>query len=509
MESPAIGGPSFDTREPSDHCHPAAPAHFNVSPTMREPDVLVIGGGPAGLTAARELLCMGAGSVLVAEKNSLVGGLACTAQHNGYRFDMGGHRFFTKSQRVESLWHEVLQDDLLTRTRRSRIFFQGKFFDYPLRPRNALLGLGVGRSVSVMLSYLRAQLFPHRPEETFEHWVTNRFGRQLFEMFFKTYTEKVWGISCSELKADWAAQRIKDLSLRSAILGMLVSPGTRIRTLIASFLYPRRGPGQMWEAFQRDIESRGGEVWLNTEVIGLEREDQTINSVTLRRDDEEVTVRPTHVVASMPITELVQRIAPPPPRKAIASAQQLRYRDFLTVCLILDKDHLFPDNWIYIHDPSVRVGRIQNFKNWSPDMVADPSATSLGLEYFCNEGDDLWNRSDRDLLELGARELEQIGLAEARDVVDGAVFRVPKSYPVYDAQYREHLDQLKELIGEIPNLQMIGRNGLHRYNNQDHAMLTGILAAENIMRESNHDLWQVNADDEYHEEVKETATSTK
>ncbi|MBI3769757.1 MAG: NAD(P)/FAD-dependent oxidoreductase [Deltaproteobacteria bacterium] len=465
------------------------------------PQVVVIGGGPAGLTAAYELVLRDLHPVVL-EQQAVVGGLARTESYRGFHFDMGGHRFFTKVAEIEAIWRRVLGDDFVRRPRLSRIFYDGRFFHYPLRPWNALAGLGPWQSALVAISYLRWQLMPYHEEETFEQWVTNRFGRRLFRTFFKTYTEKVWGVSCSELKAEWAAQRIKDLSLRTAVLNMFMRPQTTIKTLIEEFDYPRLGPGMMWNAVRVAVERGGGVVRTGSEVAAIGRDGQRIQHVVIATNGTRETLTGTHFISSMPITELVARLDPPAPPDVRAAAEQLTYRDFLTVCLIVGKADLFPDNWIYIHDPAVRVGRIQNFKNWSPDMVPDRGKTSLGLEYFCSEGDDLWCMPDADLIELGKREIAHIGLADAEDVVDGCVTRVPKAYPVYDARYRQHLDVVRRFVDGLTNLQTIGRNGLHRYNNQDHAMLTGILAVRNLVDDERNDLWSVNTDQEYHEEVR-------
>lgn len=462
--------------------------------------IVVIGGGPAGLTAAYELTKRQE-KTIVLEKYNKVGGIARTENYRGYHFDMGGHRFYTKSAPVQEMWQEVLGDDFLRRPRLSRIFYQNKFFHYPLKPFNALLGLGPIEGGRIIGSYMRWHLFPYKEEETFEQWVTNRFGRRLFETFFKSYTEKVWGIPCSELKAEWAAQRIKNLSLKTAITAMFLKPQETIKTLIEEFDYPRRGPGMLWTAVQDRIVAQGGQVQLNSNVVGIHREGQRVTGVTVTGNGRTEFVPGRSFISSMPLSQLVQWLDPPPPPHVLQAASQLGYRDFLTVCLIIKKPNLFPDNWIYIHDPSVQVGRIQNFKNWSADMVPDPANTSLGLEYFCNEGDDIWNMPDADLIALGTREISKIGLAEMADVVDGAVFRVEKSYPVYDSDYEASLEILKAYVASLDNLQTIGRNGLHRYNNQDHAMLTGMLAVRNLLYGETNNLWQVNAEQEYLEEL--------
>ena len=470
-----------------------------------EKQVVVIGGGPAGLTAGYELTKFDLRPVVL-EKENLVGGLARTESYKGFHFDMGGHRFFTKVEEVKKMWQDVLGGEFLRRPRLSRIYYNGKFFFYPLKPLNALLGLGVLQSILIVLSFVRWQLFPYRREDTFEQWVTNRFGRRLFLTFFKTYTEKVWGISCSELKAEWAAQRIKDLSLKTALLSMFVKPKQTIKTLIEEFDYPRRGPGMMWNAVKAEIERREGVVRMNSDVVRINRTGNRIDGVIVRHDGAEELIRGTDFISSMPVTEFIKALDPPPRPAVLSAAARLSYRDFLTVVLIVDKPHIFEDNWIYIHDPSVHVGRIQNFKNWSPDMVPDPTKTSLGLEYFCTEGDAVWTMADADLIEMGRREIDRIGLARSGDVVDGCVVRVEKAYPVYDSDYREYLGVVRQFIDGLENCQTIGRNGLHRYNNQDHAMLTGMLAVRNLALGQQNDLWSVNTDQEYHEEIREKVT---
>src|SRR6266852_4960891 len=470
-----------------------------------EKQVVVIGGGPAGLTAGYELTKFDLRPIIL-EKQSLVGGLARTESYKGFLFDMGGHRFFTKVEEVQKMWHELLGGEFLRRPRLSRIYYNGKFFFYPLKPLNALLGLGFWQSVLIVFSYIRWQLFPYQREDTFEQWVTNRFGRRLFLTFFKTYTEKVWGISCSELKAEWAAQRIKDLSLKTALLSMFIKPKTTIKTLIEEFDYPRYGPGMMWNAVKTEIERRHGVVRMDSDVVRINRTDNRIEGVIVQHDRGEELIRGTDFISSMPVTEFVKALDPPAPPAVLSAAARLTYRDFLTVVLIVDKPHIFDDNWVYIHDPSVHVGRIQNFKNWSPDMVPDPAKTSLGLEYFCTEGDAVWTMADADLIEMGRQEIDRIGLARSEDVVDGCVVRVEKAYPVYDSDYREYLGVVRQFIDGLENCQTIGRNGLNRYNNQDHAMLTGMLAVRNLVLGQRNDLWSVNTDQEYHEEIREQVT---
>jgi protoporphyrinogen oxidase len=463
-------------------------------------NVVVIGGGPAGLTAARELCKLGLHPIVL-EKGHMVGGLSRTESYKGFYFDLGGHRFFTKVKEVQKFWHETLNGDFLRRPRLSRIYYNRKFFFYPLKPLNALTGLGFWESTWIGLSYIKWRLFPYKREDTFEQWVTNRFGRRLFQTFFKTYTEKVWGIPCTELKAEWAAQRIKDLSLKTALLSMFVKPKNTIKTLIDEFEYPRIGPGLMWRTVSEEIERFSGAVRLDNDVVRINRNGTRIDSVVVSHNGSQETIDGSLFISSMPVTEFIKKLHPEPSAEVLAAATKLKYRDFLTVCLIVNKPDLFPDNWIYIHDPEVKVGRIQNFKNWSPDMVPDQSKTSLGLEYFCTEGDKLWTMADAELIELGKREVERIGLASYGDVEDGCVIRVTKSYPIYDSDYRDGLATIKTFVSSFENFQTVGRNGLHRYNNQDHAMLTGMLAVRNLVLGEKNDIWNVNTEQEYHEEV--------
>src|SRR5690242_9988098 len=471
---------------------------------VSDKQVVIIGAGPAGLTAAYELAKLNQ-RPLVLEERDKVGGLSCTENFQGFHFDMGGHRFFTKVNEVKRFWHEILGGEFLRRPRLSRIYYRRKFFYYPLKPLNALLGLGFWDSTLIVFSYVKWQFFPYQKEDTFEEWVSNRFGKRLFKTFFETYTEKVWGIPCSELKAEWAAQRIKNLSLKTALLAMFFKPKQTIKTLIEEFEYPRLGPGMMWKAVKEAVDQRNGRVQLESKVIQINRTGRRINSVMIARNGHHETVEGTDFISSMPVTDFVKKLSPSAPAEVVTAAEQLKYRDFLTVCLIVNQPDLFPDNWIYIHDPSVKVGRIQNFKNWSPEMVPDKSKTSLGLEYFCSEGDEVWNMPDTDLIELGKHEVERIGLASYADVEGGCVFRVPKSYPVYDSGYRESLSTLRNFVESLDNFQTIGRNGLHRYNNQDHAMLTGMLAVRNVVFGEHNDLWSVNTDQEYIEEIHEPA----
>jgi protoporphyrinogen oxidase len=463
---------------------------------------VIAGAGPAGLTAGWMLARRGV-PPLILEQDGQVGGLARTVEYKGFRFDIGGHRFFTKVGAVEKLWRSMLGPEMLRRPRLSRIYYRGKFFDYPLKPFNALKGLGVGNALLVLLSYLWIRIKPIRPEVSFEDWVSNRFGRRLYLIFFKTYTEKVWGIPCNRIGAQWAAQRIKGLSLFTAITNMLLRsvrrPGAKqIKTLIEEFEYPRLGPGMMWEAFKADVERLGGRVELGAPVQRIEHDGTSIVAVEYGFSQRRL-IEVDRFVSTMPLRELIQKLSPAAPEPVRAAAARLNYRDFLTVALIIDAPSLFPDNWIYVHDPRVKLGRIQNFKNWSPAMVPDERQTCLGLEYFCFEGDGLWMTPDEELRRLGERELADIGLLGGARVVDGTVVRMPKAYPVYDDGFMDALAVIRDYLDGFSNLQVAGRNGMHKYNNQDHSMVTALLAAQNLLGE-HHDVWSVNADDEYHEE---------
>jgi protoporphyrinogen oxidase len=457
---------------------------------------LVLGGGPAGLTAGY-LLGQAGRHAIVLEAEDQVGGIAKTVERDGYRFDLGGHRFFTKAVEVDTLWHEILGEEFLLRPRMSRIFWNGRFLDYPLRGPDVIRKLGPVELVRVTASYLKTALLPKRAEESLEDWVINRFGKRLFQLFFKSYTEKVWGTPTSEIRAEWAAQRIKGLSFFSAAKAAFFgNKDNEVKSLISEFKYPRFGPGQMWEAMTDAIEAQGNEVLLDTRVDGLRIEnDRVVEVVAGGRS----YVEPEAVVSSLPLREVVLMAQPEPPREVVDAALGLRYRDFLSVALVVDGEDLFPDNWIYIHEPGVRVGRIQNFRSWSPWMVPDPSKACVGMEYFCFAGDDLWTMSDDDLVDLAAAELEQLGLAARSKVERGYPMRVPKAYPIYDEDYAERVQTIRGWLDGIENLQQVGRNGLHRYNNSDHSMLTAMRAVDNLLAGAHHDIWEVNAESVYHE----------
>jgi protoporphyrinogen oxidase len=478
------------------------------SPTSA--DVAIIGAGPAGLTAAYLLTKQGYKVTVIEKDERYVGGISRTVEHQGFRFDIGGHRFFSKSKEVVDLWNEILPDDFIQRPRMSRIYYEGKFYSYPLRAFEALFNLGIWRSSLCMASYAWAKAFPNKSVRSFEDWTVNQFGHKLYSIFFKTYTEKVWGMPCDEMSADWAAQRIKGLSLGAAVLdglkrslGLNKKPndGMETKTLLETFRYPRQGPGMMWEAARDKVVAGGNHVLMGHAFKQLTQDQGTgrWKMQATKADGSIVTIDAAHVISSAPMRELAARIHPLPASFGEASA--LRYRDFLTVALMIRSEDLFPDNWIYIHDSKVQVGRVQNFRSWSPEMVPDPSLACVGLEYFCFEGDGLWASSDEDLVALATKELAQLGLTRAEDVVGGAVVRQEKAYPVYDDDYAANVETMRaELESRYPTLHMVGRNGMHRYNNQDHAMMTAMLTVRNIVAgERVYDIWGVNEDAEYHE----------
>ena len=463
--------------------------------SMERGPVAVLGAGPAGLTAGYLLAGRGVPSITF-EGSGELGGLARTVVRDGYRFDLGGHRFFTKSAEVERLWHEVLGDELLTRPRLSRIRWRGRFIDYPLNLPDVVRKVGPLELARCAASYSTARIRPRRDAETLEEWVTDRFGRRLFELFFRSYTEKVWGVPTSELRAEWAAQRIRDLSFTRAARAALLGDGGDVRSLIEEFHYPRLGPGQMWETMAAETVRLGGEVRLRAPVTRLRHAGGRV--VSLEAGGQEIPVGP--VISSLPLGQVARMLEPAAPPEVADAARGLRYRDFITVALVVEGEDLFPDNWIYVHDPEVRVGRIQNFRSWSPWMVPDETRTCVGLEYFCFEGDDLWSAGDDALIELGRLELERVGLAPAGKVERGWVVRVPKAYPIYDAGYAKRVEVIRAWLDGLEGLQQVGRNGLHRYNNSDHSMLTAMRAVENVVTGSDHDLWAVNAESVYHEE---------
>ena len=469
-----------------------------------------MGAGPAGLTAAYELLKHEVPITIVEKDPQYVGGLARTVEHNGFRFDIGGHRFFSKNQEVEDLWTEILGTEMLTRDRLSRIYYRGRFFAYPLKAANALWNLGPLETIRCLASYARARLRPIKNPRSFEDWVRNQFGWRLYSIFFKTYTEKVWGISTTELSADWAAQRIKSLDLWLVLRTALLpnrrprNRGEIVSTLIDSFRYPRFGPGQMWERVAEISRQKGSPVLFGRTVDRIKHEHGTVRSVVTRTASGDLEEHAgTEFISSIPVRELIARLEPPAPAEVRQASESLSYRDFISVALMINKADVFPDNWIYIHDPSVRVGRIQNFKNWSPAMVPDQSKTCLGMEYFCFEGDGMWTSDDATLVDRARSELAQLDICSPADVFDGVVVRQRKAYPVYDDAYQAHVDVVRDYLStQLTNLHLAGRNGMHKYNNQDHSMMTALLVARNIATGSSYNPWKVNAEAVYHEDVR-------
>jgi protoporphyrinogen oxidase len=467
-------------------------------------DIVVIGAGPAGLTAAFQLHKYGVSSTVL-EADDSVGGISRTVERDGWRFDIGGHRFFTKVREVEELWHEILPDeDFLMRPRKSRIFYDGKYFDYPIKAGNALRNLGPVEAVRCVASYVAARIRPPKDQTNYEGWLVARFGWHLYRLFFKTYTEKVWGVPVSEMPADWAAQRVKGLSLGKAIVNALTPKRhqTDITSLIEEFQYPKYGPGMMWEACRDKVVAAGSKVTMETAVTKVRHQGGRAVSVVAEHTGGGTTEYPcTEVISSMPISELLDAMDPPVPPEVRAAADDLTYRDFLTVALVVPADKVqWEDNWIYIHAPDVKTMRIQNFGSWSPFLVKD-GRNVLGLEYTVFEGDASWRASDEDLIEQGKRELAQLGLMDPADIEGGYVVRQRKAYPMYDERYRDNVDVLRGWLAQhTPNVHPVGRNGMFRYNNQDHSMFTAMLTVENIVNGGHHDIWAVNVEEEYHEE---------
>ena len=477
-------------------------------PTSEPPAVVIIGAGPAGLTAAYQLVKRDVAPVVL-EADSVVGGISRTAQADGWRFDIGGHRFFTKVAPVEALWHEILTDDeFLVRPRMSRIYYEGKFYDYPIRPMNALRNLGVVEATRCVASYLSARIRPPADQSTLEGYIAANYGWRLYHHFFKTYNETVWGVPAAELSADFGAQRIKGMSLfqavwepvRARLVGSRRHRAAQVTSLIEQFHYPKYGPGMMWERCRELVEAGGAKVVLDTAVARIHHCDGRAVSVVAGSGGAATEYPADHVISSMPLPELLRIMDPPVPPDVRAAADRLGFRDFVTVALVVPESDGFPDNWIYVHSPEVRpLGRIQNFGAWSPHLVKD-GRTCLGLEYFVFEGDGVWTSTDAELVARATRDLERLGLVAAEVVEAGYVVRMPKAYPVYDEGYRDQVAVLRSWLAEhTQNVHPVGRNGMHKYNNQDHSMYTAMLTVENIFG-ADHDIWAVNVEDEYHEE---------
>jgi protoporphyrinogen oxidase/predicted dehydrogenase len=455
----------------------------------------ILGAGPAGLTAAYILGRRGRPGA-VFEADGQVGGIAKTIEFNGYRFDLGGHRFLTKLRPVQRLWDEMLGDDFLTRPRLSRIYYDGKYFAYPLTAKDVVGRLGLIESTRCALSYLWALRDRNVEVDTFEEWVTARFGRRLYDAFFRSYTEKLWGIPGSEIRSLWAAQRIKNFSLGKAILTMLGLRREHVTTLIEEFQYPRLGPGQMWEAFAARSETAGVRIHLQQRCVSVNHSEGRVHSVELRQNGNVYEHAVDAVISSIALQDLIRCLHPPPPPEVQAAAQTLRYRDLVVVALMTTEAEPFPDNWIYLHDPETRAGRVQNYGAWSDAMVRR-GTTCLGVEYFCFEGDEIWEMSDEHAVELATQELARIALIDPSKVIDGVKVLVPKAYPMYDSNYESAVAMVRAYLEQFENLQTCGRNGLHRYNNQDHSMWTAILATLNLVDGERHDVWSVNTDAEY------------
>lgn len=459
----------------------------------------IIGAGPAGLAAAYTLAKAGH-TVTVVEQDRQVGGLSKTIEYHGFRFDIGGHRFFTKSDEVNQLWQEILGNDFLIRPRLSRIYYRGKLFHYPLKPMNALMNLGIWNSLVAMASYAHAKLLPRRPELSFEDWVANRFGEKLYRIFFKTYSEKVWGIPCTELSADWAAQRIRNLNLGKAVLNALgLQGGKKVASLIDEFQYPKHGPGQMYEGMAEKAKAFGANVNMANRVVAIGHRNGRVERLTTASADGKTDHAVENLISSMPLSDIPLMMDPLPPQEVLDAAKGLSYRSILTVNLLVRQRTIVPDTWIYIHDPDIQAGRLQLYKNWSPAMVPDDSWSSVGLEYFAFEGDSLWSMDDDRLIEIAKQDLLKLKLVDAKNVDEGFVARYAKAYPVYNDGYRAKVDVIRKYLGSIENLVCVGRYGQFRYNNMDHSIMTALLGVRKLLGEM-VDPWSVNAEAEYHEE---------
>jgi protoporphyrinogen oxidase len=455
-----------------------------------DPSVIIVGAGPAGLTAAYELLRLGIKSVVL-ERDAVCGGLARTINYKGYLLDIGGHAFFTKVPAVDRIWRDVLGDDLIDRPHLSSIYYQNRFFRYPVQALDALKGLGLRESLRCGLSYVLAQIVPQKPETSFEAWVANRFGRRLYQIFFQTYTEKLWGMPCNKIQADWATQRIHGLSLLSVVWNAIRPRKERdrreaVNMLVPAFSYPRKGPGMMWRRMQEIVEFGGVEVAFRTPVERIHWEPGRVLSIIAGGR----VFAGDHFISSMPLRDLFQSLEPSPPPELQDAVNDFSYRDLIAIALIVHGRNLFADLTVYVQDPRLKMGRIQNFGNWSQDLVPDPEMSCLGLEYFCTENDGMWNLPNEGLIELGKRELISTGLVAAEHIIDATVVRVKKAYPIYDETYRRGTEAVRKFLMSVPNLQVVGRNGMHRYNHQDHSMLAAILAARNVAGD-HQDLWSL------------------
>lgn len=521
---------------------------------MNKKTAVIIGAGPAGLTAAYELLTRTDIHPIIFETSNIAGGIACTHNHNGNRIDLGGHRFFSKSPRVIKWWlskfplqsmdpstydaikallnhalngsdkidlnsalnPEIAERVMLVRKRLSRIFFKNRFYDYPISLNlQTIKNLGFIKVMRIGFSYFNARLFPRKHENSLEDFFINRFGYEMYNTFFKDYTEKVWGIECKKIKPEWGAQRIKGLSIAKVITHALTNIlFSKFReklkntetSLIDFFLYPKFGPGQLWESIANVVQKKGGEIKYQHTAIALECDENNISTIIVKNNktSEISSIRTDYVFSTMPVRDLIAGMRNPVPNQVKHTAQNLQYRDFITVGLLFNNlktpSGTIPDNWIYIQEPGIKVGRIQIFNNWSPYLVKDLKKIWMGLEYFCQEGDEIWNLSDEELINLGKLELQKINFADSNKCLDGVVIRTPKAYPAYFGSY-ESFHLIRSFIDKIENLFLIGRNGMHRYNNMDHSMLTAMTAVDNIISniKSKDNLWSINTESEYHE----------
>jgi protoporphyrinogen oxidase len=469
--------------------------------------IAIIGAGPAGLTAGLKLIRANFKVTIIEADPKYVGGIARTVDYKGYKFDIGGHRFLTKNKKIEEIWKKTLGEGLLYRNRLSRIYYEGKFYNYPLTILNALKNLGVIRSTHAILSFFKYKIFPIHPENTYEDWMVNKFGRVLFNIFFKSYTEKVWGIPTNQISKDWAIQRIKTFTLSKAIISSIFkSQQKKFLTLSNHFYYPKLGPGMMWEKFAGEFQRLGGKLVMGEKVIGLTQNKKKKWTVKVTNSQKiYLQGQFDRVISTMPLRSLIHAIEPNN-EKVVKIAEKLKYRDFITILLIIDKKEVFKDNWIYIHEPSVKVGRIQNFKNWSPFMVPDECKTSVGMEYFISEDNKLWDQKDSELLEMAKDEVVTLGFCKPSEIIDGKVIKAKKAYPIYDIDYGKNIKIIREFIKTLPNLHIVGRNGMHKYNNQDHSMATALIIANNIIAGRKiHDPWNVNSEAKYIENLENDA----
>ncbi len=477
--------------------------------TPSEAPIYILGAGPAGLAAAYVLTQAGQ-PVVVIERESRVGGLAKSIYYRDFILDLGPHRFFTKIPPVLQLWHEVLGPEQVTINRLTRIYYRGKYFQYPVKAFEVLQKVGIWESTRIVASYLWAQLFPNRDPHNFAEWVQSKFGTRLFQIFFERYTEKLWGIPCTDISAEWAAQRIKGLSLLKAIRTAVLGNDGRVKTLIDQFQFPRLGSGQLYDRIAAELERKGQTILTHTEVIRVEHENFHVQRLTLRdrATGEERTVPCTHVISSIPISILIQQLDQPPPELVVQLAKDLKFRNTILIYLLVEGSSIFPDNWLYINEPNVQLGRVTNFANWSPDMLANPDQTPLCCEYWCNFDDPFWQESEAKLLERAESDLRQIKLLQDQPIVGGFAVRLPRTYPIYAGNYKTALAEIQAYLQQFNNLQLIGRYGAFKYNNQDHSLLMGILAAENVLTPGKHNLWSVNSDSEYQEEARSDAATS-